>query len=82
MATNSTDFGRERHLVTSLKRVVELHRHIRLDKAEQARKQFLETLSQRVSERTGLPIETARRQVEAVAVSARKLHEVRWFGGR
>ena len=42
---------------------------------EQAHEQYLEALSLRHSKRTGLPLEIARRCVEAVAVSARKRHE-------
>jgi hypothetical protein len=42
---------------------------------EQAREQYLEVLSLRHSKRTGLPLESARRGVAAVAISARKLHE-------
>ena len=37
--------------------------------------QYLEALSQRLSKRTGLPLESARKQVEAVAISARKRHD-------
>jgi len=76
MATNSTDFARERHIVVSRERIVELRRRIvERTPREQAREKYLEVLAERVSERTGLPLETARGQVEAVAVSARKRHE-------
>jgi hypothetical protein len=42
---------------------------------ERARDQYLETLSQRLSQRTGIPLARAREHVEAVAVSARKRQE-------
>jgi hypothetical protein len=45
------------------------------EQAEQARKRYLEALSLRHSKRTGMPLESARKCVEAVAVSARKRHE-------
>ena len=76
MATVSpTHFVRERHLVVSRERILEHHRRIvERTPREQAREQYLESLAQRVSKHTGLPIETARKQVEAVAASARKRH--------
>src|SRR5262249_35501143 len=70
-----THFVRERHLVVSRERILEHHRRIvERTPREQAREQYLESLAQRVSKHTGLPIETARKQVEAVAASARKRH--------
>ena len=42
---------------------------------EQAGEQYLEALSLRHSKRTGLPLESARKCVAAVAISARKLQE-------
>jgi len=75
MATNSTDFARERHTVVSRARIVELRRRIVERTPRESREKYLEVLAERVSERTGLPLETARGQVEAVAVSARKRHE-------
>jgi hypothetical protein len=39
---------------------------------ERAREQYLETLSQRLSHRTGIALERAREHVEAVAISTRK----------
>jgi hypothetical protein len=39
---------------------------------ERAREQYVETLSQRLSQRTGIALDRAREHVEAVAVSARK----------
>ena len=65
--TSSIHFVRDRML--SRKRVVERAPR------EQAREEYLEALSLRHSKRTGLPLESARRCVAAVAISARKLHE-------
>jgi len=42
---------------------------------ERAREQYLETLSRRLNQRTGMPIARAREHVEAVAISARKRQE-------
>ena len=42
---------------------------------ERAREQYLETLSRRLSQCTGMPIARAREHVEAVAISARKRQE-------
>jgi hypothetical protein len=39
---------------------------------DQAREQYLETLSQRLSQRAGIALEQARAHVETVAVSARR----------
>jgi hypothetical protein len=64
---SSIHFVRNRTL--SRKRVVERASR------EQAREQYLEALSLRHSKRTGLPLESARRCVAAVAISARKLDE-------
>jgi hypothetical protein len=63
---SSTHFVRER--VLSRKRIVEPPR-------EQPFDQYLEALSLRHSKRTGLPLESARRCVAAVAISARRRHE-------
>ena len=42
---------------------------------EGARDQYLDTLAQRHSKRTGMPLAKAREHIEAVAVSARQRHE-------
>ena len=60
---------RSRRLILSRNRIVE--RTLR----EQGRDQYLEALSLRHSKRTGMPLENARRCVEAVAISARKRHD-------
>ena len=65
--TSSIHYVRDR--VLSRKRIVERAPR------EQAREQYLEALSLRHSKRTGLPLESARRCVEAVAIRARKRHE-------
>ena len=66
-ASSSIHFDRNRTL--SRKRFVERAPR------EQAREQYLEALSLRHSKRTGLPLESARKCVAAVAISARKLQE-------
>jgi hypothetical protein len=43
---------------------------------EGAGDQYLDTLAQRHSKRTGIPLEKAREHIDAVAVSARKRHEL------
>jgi hypothetical protein len=68
--TSSIHFVRER--VLSRKLIVE---RTPREQAEQAQEQYLEALSLRHSKRTGLPLESARRCIEAVAISARKRHE-------
>jgi hypothetical protein len=44
--------------------------------SERGRDEYLDTLAQRHSKRTGMPLEKAREHIKAVAVSARKRHEL------
>ena len=45
------------------------------ERERRERNQYLDTLAQRHSKRTGVPLDKARKHIEAVAVSARKRHE-------
>jgi len=69
-ATTSTHAVRDRRSLTRI-----LERGGERARQERARDQYLETLSQRLSQRTGIPLARAREQVEAVAVSAGKRQE-------
>ena len=66
-ATTSTHAVRDRRSLTRI-----LERGGERARKERARDQYLETLSRRLSQRTGIPLARAREHVKAVAVSARK----------